>query len=118
MIPPPKFRKFVNTRGETYLKPDSPNKPTEVVGLFGGINVSEPAYKIADNEATFIKNGFSKNGIFQKCPGLVQFGTTLPLDNKIWGLCDYRLANGTLKFLAITGKSVYYLAANDVWTNV
>jgi len=118
MIPRPIIRKFKSGRPDSYLEPDKPSSETEVTKLFNGIDVSQPAYLLEDNQATFISNGYNKLGIFQKCPGLVKFGTTQPLDAKVWGLVNYKLAAGTIKFIAITGNSVYYLGASDVWTYV
>ncbi len=119
MIPRPRFRKFKSGRPTDYLKPDTPNNSTQVVNLFGGgLDVSQPAYLLEDNAATFIKNGFSKKGIFQKCPGLVLMGSNLPLDGEIFGFHNYKLANGSQKFLAVTGKSVYYLSGGSLWSYV
>lgn len=120
IIPRPKFRTFkAQDRPDKYLQSDTSLKNNIVTGLFKGINVFSPAMAIEDNELTFSRNGYSKGGVFRKCPGLVQWGIGQPLNGRIWGLIDFKLIDDSSTKLAITEDDLYYhKTVDDTWTKI
>lgn len=111
MIPRPKFRKWHSGRDPRYLEEDKTIIEHPISGGFKGVKVDNPAIKIPDENFTYLKNLFIKNGVIESCFGYGTYGTGIPLDAPIWGVFERKRFEGTRELFAITSKSLYLYSA-------